>query len=230
MSQKRKRRTARPTTRGPKNRVLARGRRGRPTLDEVKAINAAVVEVAHNMFLNEGYNTASMEAIAKRAGVSKKTLYARFPTKGELFTEVVETQVAAWSARAGRYDNALGTTLRERLEHHAIMFLEANAQPEARAFERILLSETRHFPELGRIYHETAIQFALNLLVREIETAAAREGISVRDAHEAALTFMEALSGWSTLKAMLGIDTSAAERRRAAKYRVAVFMEGRTAW
>ena len=131
--------------------VLARGRRGRPTLDQAKEIDAAVVHAAHTMFLGAGYNTTSMEAIAKRAGVSKRTLYAKFPTKGELFTEVVVAQVARWSKQAGRLDYTLGKTLRERLEHHAIMFLEAQAEPEAQAFGRLLLTEAHQFPDVGRI-------------------------------------------------------------------------------
>ena len=138
--------------------------------------------------------------------------------------------MAVWSTKAGRYDHALGPTLRERLEHHAVVFLETNADPEAQAFERMLLTEVRHFPELGRIYYETAVQVALELIVKEIESAAEREGIPVHDAREAALTFTESMLGWSTLKLALGIKPSAAERRRAAKYRAAVFIEGRAAW
>jgi AcrR family transcriptional regulator len=171
-----------------------------------------------------------MEAIAKRAGVSKKTLYDRFPSKSELFAAVVKAQVAAWSARARRDDDALGSTLRERLEHHAVRFLEAGVEPEARAFERMLLGGARHFPELGRIYYETAIQFALDLIVQEIVSAAERDRLPVRDAHEAARIFMESLAGWASVQSLLGNETSPAQRRRAARYRVAVFMEGRAAW
>ena len=214
----------------PRQRVLAGGRRGRPTQDEVKSINAAVIEAAHNMFLSDGYNSASMEAIARRAGVSKKTLYSRFPTKTELFTAVVNDQVAAWSAQAGRYDDALPATVRERLEHHAVMFLEAQAQTEAQAFERLLLTEARHFPELVRIYQDTAIRFALDVIARELEAAATQEQRPLRDAHAAAQMFMAAVSSWSSLNSLLGITTTAAERRQIARYRVAVFMEGRAAW
>jgi len=210
--------------------ALASGRRGRPTLEAVESINAAVMHAAHTMFLSDGYHTASMEAIARRAGVSKKTLYARFATKAELFAAVVTNQVAKWSAHAGRFDHALPPTLKERLEHHAAMFLETQAQPEAQAFERLLLTEARNFPELTRIYQQSAVQFALDVIVRELETAAAQEQRPLRDAQAAAQMFMAAMTSWSSLNSMLGIQTTAAERRRVAKYRVGVFLEGRAAW
>jgi len=215
---------------GQPGRALASGRRGRPTLEAVESINAAVIHAAHTMFLSDGYHTASMEAIARRAGVSKKTLYARFATKAELFTAVVRDQVARWSAHAGRFDHALPSTLHERLEHHAAMFLEAQAQPETQAFERLLLTEARNFPELARIYQQTAVQFALDIIVTELEGAAAREQRPLRDARGAAHMFMSAVTSWSSLNSMLGVETTAAERRRVAKYRVAVFLEGRAAW
>jgi len=223
-------RTVRRTAQQPKARLLAGGRLGRPTQDEAKVIHSTVIEAAHHLFLQEGYSAAAMEAIAKRAGVSKKTLYARFPTKAQLFTAVVEAQVAAWSTRAAQYDKAIGKTLSERLEHHAFMFLEVGSQSESRAFERLLLGEVRHFPEVGRIYYKTAVQFALQLIANEIRGAAERDCIPVRDPDHAARVFLESLSGWLTLQVLTGAKTSRSARRRAARYRVAIFMAGRAAW
>lgn len=221
---------ARTRTDPARTRVLAGGRRGRPTQDEVQSINTAIIQTAHKMFLHVGYKSAPMESIAEQAGVSKKTLYARFPTKSELFTAVVNHQVAAWSAHAGRYDSTMPAALAQRLEHHALMFLEAQATPEAQGFERLLLTEARNFPELARIYQETATGFVLDLIARELATAAAQERRPIRDARAAAQMFVDTVTSWVTLNSMLGIVTTEAERQRVAKYRVAVFLDGRAAW
>jgi AcrR family transcriptional regulator len=230
MTGKQKTRIDQPAVGRAKHRALPGGRRGRPTSADVRAINEAIIETARRQFLSDGYDKTAMEAIARRAGVSKKTLYDRFPTKPELFSAIVEAQVAAWSARARRDDDALGSTLRERLEHHAEKFLEAGVEPEVRAFERMLLGGARHFPELGRIYYKTAIQFALDLIEKEISTAAKHDRVPVSDAGEAARMFMESLTGWSSVQSLLGNEPSPAQRRRVARFRVAVFMEGRAAW
>lgn len=213
-----------------KHRTLASGRRGRPRLDEVEAITSAVIDAARSSFLNEGYRMASMEAIAARAGVSKKTLYVRFPTKDALFTAVVKRQVAEWSEYVAQLEHAPLTTLRERLEHHAYSFLDVQARPEVQAFGRLLLSEARTFPELARIYHENATGFALDLIAGELEGAAETEHFAVKDARAAAVTFMGLMSEWSTMNSLLGISSTSAERKRVAKYRVAIFMDGRAAW
>jgi len=223
-------RTMRRTAQKTKARLLAGGRMGRPTQDVAKVIHSTIIEAAHHLFLQEGYSAAAMEAIAKRAGVSKKTLYARFPTKAQLFTAIVEAQVAAWSTRAAQYDKAIGETLRDRLEHHAFMFLEVGSQPDSRAFERLLLGEVRHFPEVGHIYYKSAVQFALQLIASEIRGAAERDRMPVRDPDHAARVFLESLSGWLTLQSLTGARTSRSGRRRAARYRVAIFMAGRAAW
>jgi len=228
----RKRTAAQRRGRRKEQRVLARGRRGRPTQEEVAAINSAVIEIARAMFLEEGYSATAMEAVAKRSGVSKATLYGRFPTKEALFAAVVTAQVAEWSDAAKQHDDELATksSLRERLEHHAIVFLDSGADPRVEAFGRLLFAEARRFPEISRIYHEVANEFAINLLVREIENAAERDGVPVQDARQAALALADSLSGWSTRNSMLNVQTSPRERRRAAQYKVRAFMAGRAGW
>jgi AcrR family transcriptional regulator len=64
-------------------------RRGRPTAAEAARLDEAVREAALTQFLERGYEACSMEAIAKAAGTTKATLYARFPGKAEVFRAVL---------------------------------------------------------------------------------------------------------------------------------------------
>ena len=64
-------------------------RQGRPTLDEAARLDHDVREHALRLFLEQGYEGTSMEAIAEAAGSTKASLYARFPGKESLFQSVL---------------------------------------------------------------------------------------------------------------------------------------------
>jgi AcrR family transcriptional regulator len=216
----------RPSSRTP----AVPGRRGRPTAEQVVAIETAIVTAAWRLFLEEGYSATSMEAVASRARVSKGTLYARFATKEALFAGIVVSRVHAWSAKAARQDFRLGTGLHERLEHHAIQFLDRMCTPEIAGLSRLLLEESRRFPELGRIIQEKALGFAADLLFHEIEAAAEKDHMPVRNARAVAHALLECLYGWTNMQTALNVTPTAAARRRIAKHRVSLLMAGRTAW
>ncbi len=72
--------------------VLAIDRRrvGRPTQTDTLRKSEIVLEVATALFVERGFNGATMEAVALAAGIGKQALYLRFPDKEGLFTAVIE--------------------------------------------------------------------------------------------------------------------------------------------
>src|SRR5215469_10908140 len=65
-----------------------RGRAGRPTSSEAAELSDRLRRAAVNAFLENGYEGTTMEAVAQAAGVTKGTLYARYPDKRSLFVAV----------------------------------------------------------------------------------------------------------------------------------------------
>jgi len=63
----------------------ARGRGGRPSSADAARLRHRILEVATELFLAEGYGSTTIEAVAARSGVSKRTLYHRFDDKAALF-------------------------------------------------------------------------------------------------------------------------------------------------
>jgi AcrR family transcriptional regulator len=94
-------------------------KRGRPDAKQVAAIDEAILATASRMFLESGYDAVAMENIASATGVSKGTLYARYPSKEALFARVIKERVKTWSAIAGEEDYLLTDDIGERLRHHA---------------------------------------------------------------------------------------------------------------
>jgi TetR/AcrR family transcriptional regulator, mexJK operon transcriptional repressor len=72
-------------------------RRGRPTQAEAEQLDLAVREAAVATFLEMGYAGAGMEAIARAAGITKRSLYARYPDKRAVFADVLPWALARYT-------------------------------------------------------------------------------------------------------------------------------------
>src|SRR5947208_875980 len=59
--------------------VPSRG--GRPSREQAARLGERILDVATHLFLSHGYGATSIEAVARRARVSKRTFYHRFPDK-----------------------------------------------------------------------------------------------------------------------------------------------------
>lgn len=114
----------------------------------------AILKIAHEAFLTDGYAATSMSIIAARCGGSKATLYNYFSSKEELFLAVVRDrcdQVAlVFDLELGVADD-LGTQLQRFGEH----FLNLVLADDAVASYRMMIGECARFPKIGQIFYES---------------------------------------------------------------------------
>ena len=68
-------------------------RGGRPSREDAERLRQTIIDVATTMFLSLGYGATSIDAIALKARISKRTFYHRFRDKAELFAAVVHDVV-----------------------------------------------------------------------------------------------------------------------------------------
>jgi TetR/AcrR family transcriptional regulator, mexJK operon transcriptional repressor len=132
--------------------IKSAGRGGRPSRADALRLRQRILEVATELFLAEGYGSTSIEAVAARAGISKRTLYHRFDDKSALFAAVVHEIIAQIRPPA---DVPLieGATLHDVLRRLAGMILRAALSPRALALHRLVMAESARFPELVRAVH-----------------------------------------------------------------------------
>jgi len=125
-------------------------RGGRPSQLQAIQIRERILDVATDLFLAQGYGDVSIEMIAKRAGISKRTFYHRFTGKSDLFGAVVHRLIGRLRPPqvAPLFE---GVTLEEILQRLAEIILRAALSPEALALHRLMISETVRFPELATI-------------------------------------------------------------------------------
>jgi TetR/AcrR family transcriptional regulator, mexJK operon transcriptional repressor len=126
--------------------------RGRPPTEEVAARAERLLDVATEVFLEQGFKGASMSEIAHRAGASKQTLYARYPSKAALFAALVERKASRLFETIGPLGE--GRNLRETLVHCGSSLLELILSEDARGVHRVVIAECMEFPELAEIFWE----------------------------------------------------------------------------
>ncbi|HKO15378.1 MAG TPA: TetR/AcrR family transcriptional regulator [Gemmatimonadaceae bacterium] len=124
-----------------------------------------IIEAALEVFGERGLSGARLEDIAKRAGLSKGTIYLYFPNKEELFREVVRLTVIAQIERA-EHDLATagGMTATQTLEQFVRGYWSFLRMPRFTALFRLIHAELGNFPDLARFYAREVIDRTFRLL------------------------------------------------------------------
>lgn len=125
---------------------------------------AEITEAAMAEFAKNGFDATPVEAVAKRAGVSKGLLYLYFKTKEELFKAVVRSFVTPrLDALTGRIENSdLG--LEEFLRGPFLEFAKELPRSKARHLVRLMIAEGPKHPDLTRWYWENVVSRGLEAL------------------------------------------------------------------
>lgn len=202
-------------------------RRGRPTAQQSAAIDRTIREAAVQAFLSDGFEGASMEAIATRAGIPKSTLYKRFPDKRALLRAVLNERVDAWCMAERTHD--LGDDLEARLKRLATDILHHAATPEVQAFWGLVSAAWSSPEEAGQRQDVIGYSRMVEGLEQEIRQFGPRSGVVARDPGKVAVALMTMLGGWIEYVA----PTAAAPEDEAARFAgaaVDMLMRGTEAW
>ena len=160
-----------------------------------------VLDGARRVFLNAGFDGASMGEIAKSAGVSKGTLYTYFESKEELFETLIleeRTSLAEALFRLDPDDPDPRAVLR-RLGHS---FLGMMVRPEHVASVRMVIGAAEKFPRIGQVFYEAGPRQGIARLGAYLERQAAAGRLLIVDTELAAQQFLELCSA-GTMKRLL---------------------------
>jgi TetR/AcrR family transcriptional regulator, mexJK operon transcriptional repressor len=152
-----------------------------------KARLARMLEVAAELFLRDGYEQTSIDAILVRSGGSKATLYAYFPTKEDLFRAVIDSVVIN-DQRPADLDPA--AEARVVLTEFAVARLHVMLSPQHRAILGLIIAERERFPDLARMYQNRGPQRSQALLVTYLEALRRNGQLELADVNEAAEFFI----------------------------------------
>jgi AcrR family transcriptional regulator len=176
----------------------------------------AIVIAAHEHFLRDGFAGASMDAIAKSAGVSVKTIYSHFANKDELFSKVMiaactdhllSSELPSDEVLAERFAWFSKATQRGLMEAGRD-YLSHLLSEEQLALYRVVTRDADRFPELGRQYQKNFARGRTGILIAYLRSVARTKAWvkrnAIRDAalYEALLRagiYEEALHGLLTV-------------------------------
>lgn len=185
----------------------------------------AILRVACECFLAEGYGATSMSTIAARLGGSKGTLYNYFRSKEELFDAFVRSACVRLSPGLFDLSDERGD-LRERLLGLARNFLTFLLSPQVMTIHRLVVGEGERFPELGRAFYAAGPSVVIGRMV-ELFSGLMDEGLLRRaDPELAAHQFKDlSVSGIYQLR-MCGVidDPTPAEIETRARNAVDTFL------
>ncbi len=211
--------------RRPRERRASHG--GRPSRVEALQLRDRILEVATGLFLSEGYGSTSIGAVARRAGISKRTFYHRFEDKAALFAAVVHRIIQQIRPPPG-VPLLEGPTLHDVLRRLAGLILRAALSPQAIALHRLVTTESVRFPNLVRAVDEAGwAQEATTLIGGLLERELRDPKLTAELRTFAAEQFLHMLVALPQRRTMgLGVPMSAPELEVWATNAVSLFLDG----
>jgi AcrR family transcriptional regulator len=159
-----------------------------------------IIDGARRMFLAQGFDAASMNEIARQAGVSKGTLYVYFKSKEELFEAIVEAQCRRQGEQIFTFDRA--ADIESELERLGREFSRFLTRPGGVSELRTVVAIAERMPELGAKFYLSGPAFGVDSLKRYLEEKVAAGVLEPHDCEVAAAQFIDACVS-TTFKPML---------------------------
>lgn len=165
-----------------------------------------VVEGARAVFMANGFEGASVDDIAKAAGVSKATLYSYFPDKRLLFLEVASIECSRMADRAVELigDCAPARDVLTIAAGHLVPFLLSDFSQQV---FRLCVAERERFPELAQTFYACGPEMGRNKLADYMRDATDRGELRIDDIDLAAEQFSELCKAKLWTRAVFGVQT-----------------------
>jgi len=160
-----------------------------------------IIDGARAMFLAQGFDGASMGEIARKAGVSKGTLYVYFDSKEDLFQVVAHEECLAQAEQVFQLDPA-DHDVSAVLARLGTAFVKFLCQPSRLAAVRTVMSISERMPDIGRKFYETGPAVGIGRVAAYIEAQRAAGVLDVDDSEVAAAQFLESCTA-TLVKPML---------------------------
>jgi AcrR family transcriptional regulator len=159
--------------------------RGRPQARCDEETRGVIFEAARHEFAASGYAATSMDSVARRAGVSTKTLYRLNPNKAALFEGMITSRIDTF-ASVVRVRACDGSDIKGALREALVIWGELILDGEVIALQRLILADGEKFPEIVETFYHKAIRRTEHTLANWLKAQSERGLIKVDDAEAAA--------------------------------------------
>lgn len=200
--------------------------RGRPRRDQSGQLDGELLDHALDHFLEKGFDGTTLNAITRSLGMSKQTVYARYPDKHALFRAALQSAIEEWLAPAATlYELEDDEDLEATLIAVARALVTTMLSPTGVRLIRITNAESFRMPEIGReTYgrgHELFARYLRDLFTRRLPAAARTDA----DVEDLVTAFLNLISGPARLNAW-GLEAAPVEVDDFVRRRVRLFLAG----
>lgn len=203
-----------------------RARPGRPTREQAEARHGELLEAALDHFLEKGYENATIEAIAAEVGMTKRTVYARYPEKAALFGAAVHRAIERYAIPQERIEATDCGDLEQTLRNIARLRIDLVASPHGLKLQRIIYTESYRFPGIFNDVYEIGalptVKFLAGLLKRETQAG----NLAIAEPVMAANLFMSMVVSGPARVIVAGQGMSAQEIDERIAFAVRLFLNG----
>jgi AcrR family transcriptional regulator len=159
--------------------------RGRPQLRSDEETKRIVFDAARRAFAVDGYAATSTEELARRAGISTKTLYRLFPGKAALFEAMCADRLERLFSAVNLHTND-EVDVEAGLRAALLACADLTLDPDVVALQRMVLQESAAFPELAANLYKNGISRSVTALAGWLRIQVKRKRIAIDDVDEAA--------------------------------------------
>jgi len=173
--------------------------------------SSEILAAARELFLRDGFNATSIDAIASTAGVSKATVYSNFADKNALLVALLDavTTEATGILRRTTADLEAEGDLRARFLAVGTALVSGVLRPEVLSLRRLAIAQASAFPDAVTAYWRRGPAATVELLTSHFERMREAGELAVPDAGEAAAQFAYALVGPLQDRALLAPSEAA---------------------
>jgi TetR/AcrR family transcriptional regulator, mexJK operon transcriptional repressor len=173
--------------------------------------------------MKSGFDGTSVDAVAEAAGVSKRTVYARYRDKNELFSAVLRNLIDRWLVPIKQFESSKGE-LEPMLIEIGRHLLSSALAPQAVSLHRIIIGESERRPQFGRLANAEGLQPAIQAIAAALRRHA--EKLRTDDLERAAGHFLSLVVDSSLRLAAMGLSSRASHIERRVSEAVDLFLYG----
>jgi len=163
-----------------------RGRgRGRPRLRSDDQTRTIIFDAARHEFAVSGFAATNMDSVARRAGISTKTLYRLIPNKAALFEAMVTKRLDEFVSTI-RLRACEGRDVESALQEALLACAELVLNGDVIALQRMVLAESDKFPEMAQTFYVKAMRRTVATLANWLRAEKERGLIAIENPEIAA--------------------------------------------
>ncbi|MCS0504189.1 TetR/AcrR family transcriptional regulator [Ancylobacter mangrovi] len=173
--------------------------------DAEPAKRREILDGARHVFFEKGFDGASMDEVARVAGVSKATIYVYFGSKEDLFEALVQVDRARSAEHlfeVGEGDADAATVLRRI----GVSFMTMMVRPDHIRLVRMVIGVAEKFPRIGQTFFNDGPCLGGRRMAELLERQTLAGALAISDYEAAAFQFLNLCQGNIVKGLMFGSD------------------------